>query len=95
MTVQTQMRICFAVPAVTTGPAVSVWTRVDEHCTAVERLGCMVASSVAAWCVHMSNIHKIKRNSHTFRKIVGGREGFNSITAVSDIKFLNMELKLN
>lgn len=55
VSVQIQMRTCSAVLAVTTGPAVSVWTRVDEHCTAVERRGCTVASSVAAWWVSKKN----------------------------------------
>lgn len=49
VTVETQKRICFAVLAVTTGPAASVWIRADAHFTAAEHLGCTAASSAAAW----------------------------------------------
>lgn len=52
VTVKTQTRICYVVRAVTTSQLISVWTRADERSTAAERLGCMVASSVAAWSVH-------------------------------------------
>lgn len=57
MTAETQTRICSVVPAVTTGPAASVWTRVDAHSTAAERPGCTAASSAAAWSVHKSVTH--------------------------------------
>lgn len=59
VTVATQTRISSAVPAVTTDPAVSAWTRADAHSTAVEGPGCTAASNVAAWLVHRH------RKSHT------------------------------
>jgi len=59
-TVETQMRTCSAAQDVTTGPAVSVWTRADARSTAAERPGCMAVSSAAAWFVH--------RNKGTLRE---------------------------
>lgn len=64
MIAQMQTRISSAVPVVTTGPAASVWTRVDARSTAAERPGCMAASSVAAWSVHR-NIY-IHTKLHVF-----------------------------
>lgn len=52
VTAEMQTRIRSVVPAVTTGPAASVWTRADAHSTAVAHPGCTDASSVAAWSVH-------------------------------------------
>lgn len=52
VTAETQTKICSAVPAVTTGLAVNVWTRVDARCTGAEHPGCTAASSAAAWSVH-------------------------------------------
>lgn len=52
MTAETQTKICSAVPAVTTGLAVNVWTRADARCTGAEHRGCTAASSAAAWSVH-------------------------------------------
>lgn len=59
VTAETQMKICFAVLAATTGPAASAWTRAAAHFTAAEHLGCMAASSAAAWCVQRNVTRKL------------------------------------
>lgn len=89
VTAATQMKICSAVPAVTTSLAVSVWTRADARCTGAEHPGCTAASSAAAWSVHThTHTHaftqKLKSVAHILSKktvnLVYSEEDFQIIT---------------